>query len=56
MRMLAAQALKRLTGQTLGYDPYAPREERRPALDRWRDYARSSASPNQTSKPSPALP
>jgi hypothetical protein len=53
MRMLTAQALKRITGQTLGYQPYAPRHDRRPALERWQAYALSAPPRTDTLQPTP---
>lgn len=35
VRMMAAQALERITGTRMGYDPYAGAIERRKAADAW---------------------
>jgi hypothetical protein len=37
-RMIASDALERLTGQTLGYDYAAPEPERNQAIARWRSW------------------
>ena len=36
VRMFAILALERLTGERMGYNPYAPAHERREAIERWR--------------------
>jgi hypothetical protein len=41
VRMMAAQALSRITGTRLGYNPYSPVEEQREAIGRWTDHIRS---------------
>lgn len=49
-RLIAIHTLERITGQTLGYDHAAPRQERAAAVQRWADWynqqqqARSSAT------------
>ena len=35
IRMMAINALERITGKRLGYNPYADRTERHEAIDRW---------------------
>lgn len=35
VRMYAIVALEKITGQRLGYDPYAPAHKRREAVNRW---------------------
>lgn len=35
VRLFAIEALERITGERLGYVPYAPPHERRAAVDRW---------------------
>ncbi len=35
VRMLAINALERITGTRMGYNPYATASKRRPAVDRW---------------------
>jgi HEAT repeat protein len=35
VRLAAIDALRRITGETLGFDPDAPDEERRRAIERW---------------------
>ena len=35
VRMLAIDALERITGERLGYNPYAPQRERRQMAQRW---------------------
>jgi HEAT repeat protein len=37
VRWLAIRSLEHLTGRTNGYDHAAPEDERRAAIDRWRD-------------------
>lgn len=37
-RLVAGAALKRITGETLGYDPVGPESERREAIARWEAY------------------
>ena len=39
-RLIAINALERLTGTTLGYDHAAPEPERRAGAARWADYVR----------------
>jgi HEAT repeat protein len=50
-RLLAINALERITGQTLGYDFAATEFQRRAAADRWQkwveDHPRSSTSTSQ---------
>lgn len=36
VRLFAYSSLQRLTGQTMGYDPYAPPRQRQEAFERWR--------------------
>ncbi len=36
VRMFAILALEQLTGERMGYNPYAPAPERREAVERWR--------------------
>lgn len=48
-RLLAINALERITGQTLGYDDSAPERDRREAVERWQKwvqehYSRSSSA------------
>ncbi len=35
VRMMAIHALEQLTGQRLGYNPYAAEAQRKPAVDAW---------------------
>jgi len=35
VRMMAINALQRLTGERLGYNPYASTAQRRPAVEAW---------------------
>lgn len=44
VRLFAIQALKRLTGQTLGYHYYDPPSRRRQAADRWRQWLQARAA------------
>jgi hypothetical protein len=47
--VFAIHTLEQLTGQTLGYDHAAPRQERAEAIRRWADwYARHQQDPPQT--------
>jgi HEAT repeat protein len=48
-RLLAIDALERITGETLGFEASAPEMERRHAVDRWqaRVQADHSASPQK---------
>lgn len=39
-RMLANQALERVTGQSMGFDYAAPERKRAEAIDRWKEWAR----------------
>jgi hypothetical protein len=41
VRMFAAVALRRITGEDMGYRHYDPASERREAIDRWRQWVRS---------------
>lgn len=59
LRMFAIQALERITGTRLGYNPYVSAVERRPAVERW--VARGSAASTSdaattTPAPRPAEP
>jgi len=45
-RLLAIQALERITGERLGYDPAAPPALRREAVLRWRARAGAPVSPS----------
>lgn len=38
VRLFAAEALKRITGQTLGYSAYADEPDRKRAVGRWNQY------------------
>ena len=40
VRMIAINALDRIIGHRLGYNPYAPLIERQTAVDRWVQFAR----------------
>lgn len=42
-RVLAIQALERLTGERLGYDPGGTPEQRRQAADRWQGWVKEHA-------------
>jgi len=44
-RMLAIHTLNRLTGQTLGYDHAAPRDDRDVAIGRWADWYNQQQQP-----------
>lgn len=41
-RLLAIQALERITGERLGYDPAAGNEAREPAMLRWAERAKAT--------------
>ncbi|MEQ9617443.1 MAG: HEAT repeat domain-containing protein [Phycisphaerales bacterium] len=41
LRLIAAEALERITGETMGYDATAPILEREAAIDRWVDWWRT---------------
>ncbi len=41
VRMMAIHALERITGERLGYNPYANLVERRPAVEAWEQAVRS---------------
>ena len=41
-RLLAINALERITGTRHGYDPYGTAQQRVSAIDAWVDYAKSS--------------
>jgi hypothetical protein len=43
VRMAAHEDLRRRTGQDFGFVPWAPREERAAAVQRWRDWTASHA-------------
>ncbi|MEX2218332.1 MAG: HEAT repeat domain-containing protein [Phycisphaerales bacterium] len=45
VRMAAIHALEDLTGQTLGYEHWAPAHERREALQRWLKWNNPQAQP-----------
>ena len=40
VRMMAINALDRIVGHRLGYNPYAPLVDRQAAVDRWARFAR----------------
>lgn len=44
-RLLAIHTLERLTGQTLGYDHAAPRQERAAAVQRWAEWYSQQRGP-----------
>lgn len=41
VRMFAATALVKLTGQTMGYECYAPDPQRQQAIERWRQWLKN---------------
>ncbi len=41
VRMFAAVALRKITGEDMGYRHYDPESERREAVDRWRQWVRT---------------
>jgi hypothetical protein len=45
-RLLAIDALERITGETLGFDASAPETERRNAVDRWQARVQAEKSPS----------
>lgn len=55
VRLMTIQALDRITGTRLGYNPYAPPAQRREAIDRWvaavheRRFTSSESSDNSLS-------
>ncbi|MCC7145997.1 MAG: HEAT repeat domain-containing protein [Phycisphaeraceae bacterium] len=53
VRMMAILALERITGQRLGYDPYAPEPDRRLAVDRWAQAVRAQRWSIQTATGEP---
>lgn len=56
-RLLAIDALERITGQTLGYDYAAPDRDRREATDRWQKWVENHGRPNpQSTLPSAHCP
>lgn len=50
VRFYAIEALKRLTGEDMGYRYYESAYERRPAVERWRRYARQHEARTPTSR------
>lgn len=48
VRMMAIQALERLTGTRLGYHPYGSAVKRHQAVERWRQAVASGTFENQT--------
>lgn len=48
-RFIGIASLKRITGQTLGYDPAAPEGERQLAVARWRTFASEEAPAQEKS-------
>ncbi len=52
VRLAAAVALEKITGRTMGYEYYAPVEQRDRAIERWREYLRQRrGEPTSTSLP-----
>lgn len=45
VRMMAIYALEQITGKRLGYDPYAPPDERAVAVERWEQTIRTKNQP-----------
>lgn len=52
VRFFAIESLERITGKTMGYEYYAPREQRRQAVERWRDWLRERGP--AATRPAPA--
>jgi hypothetical protein len=40
VRMMSIEALRHITGQDLGYDPFVPPADRQPAIQRWQQAVR----------------
>ncbi|MFI5382539.1 MAG: hypothetical protein ACHRHE_24880 [Tepidisphaerales bacterium] len=51
VRFYAIEALKRMTGNDLGYRYYDEREEREKAVERWRQWLRESQSATAATQP-----
>jgi len=52
-RMLAIRALEQMTGQTLGYEHWAPRADRAAAAQRWADWYAGGGDGGQSQSRSP---
>jgi hypothetical protein len=46
VRLLSIRTLESMTGQTLGYDPFAPSYERTPAVNRWQEWYAAQQAPS----------
>lgn len=54
VRLFAIHALDRMTGDRLGYLYYAEEEQRRPAVQRWRNWLEGKTEPqNAATQPAP---
>ncbi|MFI4859205.1 MAG: hypothetical protein ACIAXF_00845 [Phycisphaerales bacterium JB063] len=53
VRMFAAEALRERSGETFGYRYYDSAEARRPAVRRWRAWARQQQAPQSPETPAP---
>jgi hypothetical protein len=51
VRMMTIIALQQITGDRMGYNPYASVVERQPAIDRWAQVARQERYDNQAATP-----
>lgn len=47
VRLFAGMTLQKITGQTMGYNFYAPRAERDAAIGRWRQWLKGSRAESQ---------
>lgn len=52
VRMMSIDALERITGERMGYNPYGPLPERREAIERWVEAVREERF-SATSKEAP---
>lgn len=52
-RMLANQALERVTGQSMAFDYAAPERKRAEAIDRWKEWARGVQQGPGSGSPTP---
>jgi HEAT repeat protein len=52
-RLLAIDALERITGDRKGFEPSAPEYERRKATDRWQQYVEQSRQSGRSSSQLP---
>ena len=56
VRLAAVSALREMTGQDFGYQPYGPLHERVEAVERWRTWLKENRISCSKTRPKPAGP